>query len=308
MTNLKKDQRADIKFCVLSGCPREETVRRIRRVYGANALSVWSIRRWYGAFQNGRVQVDDLARPGQPLKRTAAKIQHIRTVIQQDRRQTVRQVANRANLSVGTTFRVIKKDLSFKKKCAHWIPHRLTDAQRQQRVDRAHAALHFLGRGPQGQADHIVFCDESWFYAWDPASRRDNRAWLSTNAPTPAVPVREQSVPKAMLVIFFNRYGLVYCRFVPRGQGVDSQLYLEILQEMRAAFRRRRPQQWRRRRWALLHDGAPAHRALIVHQWLQQVRLPLVPHPAYSPDLNPPDYWLFAELKRKVWGELFPDV
>ncbi len=89
MTNAKKDQRADIKFCVLSGCPREETVRLIRRVYGGNALSVWSIRRWYAAFQNGHNQVDDLPCPGQPLKRTAAKVQNIQTVIQQDCRQTV---------------------------------------------------------------------------------------------------------------------------------------------------------------------------------------------------------------------------
>ncbi len=94
---------------------------------------------------------------------------------------------------------------------------------------RARAALRFLGRGPAGQADHIIFCDESWFYAWDPVSRRDNRAWLPTKTLTPAVPVREQVVPKAMLVVFFDQFGLVYRQFVPRGQGVNAQLYLEIL-------------------------------------------------------------------------------
>ncbi len=32
------------------------------------------------------------------------------------------------------------------------------------------------------------------------------------------------------------------------------------------------------------------------------------PPPPYSPDLNPLDYWLFARLKAKVWGERFCDL
>lgn len=84
MTNAKKNQRADIKFCVLSGFSREETVRHIRRVHARNSLSVWSIRQWFAAFQNGWNQVEDLPHPGQPLRRTAAKIQTIQTVVQQD--------------------------------------------------------------------------------------------------------------------------------------------------------------------------------------------------------------------------------
>ncbi len=101
MTNLKKDQCAEIKFCVQSGCSRYETVYHIQLVHGANALSVWSIWHWFDAFQNGRVQVDDLAYLGQPVRCMPAKIQHVNTVIQQDWRQTVRQLAQCANLGVG---------------------------------------------------------------------------------------------------------------------------------------------------------------------------------------------------------------
>ncbi len=306
MTNAKKDQCSDIKFCVHAGMSRDDTVRRIRQVYGNNSLSVWSIQRWYAAFQNGCNELNNLPWPGQPVRQTPAKIQHVQTIVQQDRRQTVRQVAGHANLSVGATFKVLKKDLSLKKKCVHWIPHQLPDAQKQRRVDRSRASLRMLGHG--GQVDHVICGDESWFYAWDPMSCRDNRAWLQTNVPTPAFPVREQSVPKVMLVVFFDWYGLVFRRFVPQGQGINGALYLQILQDLHDAVHRRRPQVWRARRWGLLDDGAPAHRSFVVQQWLTQVRLPQLPHPAYSPDLNPPDFWLFAKMKKEVCGELFADV
>ncbi len=256
--NSKKDQHAQIKFCVECGFSREDVVRRIQQVHGQNALSVWSIRHWFSAFENGRNQVDDLLRPGQLLWRNPAKIQHVNQIIQQDKRQTIRQIAQRANLSIGSTFRTVRKDLALKKKCAHWIPHHLTDAQKQRRVDHARAALCTLGRN--GAVNRVICGDESWFYVWDPSSRRENCQWLASNAPTPAVPMREQSTQKVMLIIFFDHFGLVYRRFVPQGQGVNGQLYLQVLQELCDAIRRRRPQIWRGRCWGILHDGAPAHR------------------------------------------------
>lgn len=308
MMKAKAVPRVEIKFCVQSGLTQHDTVHRIQQVHGANALSVSQIRRWFAAFSQGRVETDDLPCPGQPLKRNPAKIQHVDMIVRQDRRQTVRQVAARSNLSIGCAHRTLRKDLALKKKCAHWVPHRLTPAQRQTCIACARAALWMLGCG--GPVDHVVCGDESWFHCWHPASRRDNRQWLGVNAPTPAVPVREQAVPKVMLVIFFDRQGLVFRTFIPQGQGITGQVYLQILQGLRDAVRRRRSQVWRARRWGLLHDGAPAHRSLPVQTWLNNapVNLPQVPQPPYSPDLNPPDFWLFAKLKKLVRGQLFPDT
>jgi len=57
----------------------------------------------------------------------------------------------------------------------------------------------------------------------------------------------------------------------------------------------------------LLHDNAPAHKAASVCQFLtpQKRYKPLSP---YSPDLSPPDYFLFLKLKMKLRGLQFADV
>ncbi len=34
----------------------------------------------------------------------------------------------------------------------------------------------------------------------------------------------------------------------------------------------------------------------------------LHPHPLYSPDLAPCDYWVFNRIKRRIQGERFADV
>ena len=38
---------------------------------------------------------------------------------------------------------------------------------------------------------------------------------------------------------------------------------------------------------------------------LNELSLELLPHPPYSPDLVPSDYWLFTDLKKKLQGKRF---
>ena len=38
---------------------------------------------------------------------------------------------------------------------------------------------------------------------------------------------------------------------------------------------------------------------------LSELGYKLLPHPPYSPDLAPSDYWLFADLKKALQGKRF---
>ena len=66
---------------------------------------------------------------------------------------------------------------------------------------------------------------------------------------------------KTMLICFFDIKGLVYFEFVPQGQTVNQQFYLELLKRFRDVARRNRPELWRSGEWLLHHDRAPAHTA-----------------------------------------------
>ena len=57
--------------------------------------------------------------------------------------------------------------------------------------------------------------------------------------------------------------------------------------------------------WKLHHDNARPHAANRVMQFLAKFNITCVPHPPYSPDLAPCDFFLFPSLNTKLRDILF---
>ena len=104
---------------------------------------------------------------------------------------------------------------------------------------------------------------------------------------------------KSILICFFDQKGIVHKEFVPPGQTFHATFYVEDLKRLRENVRRKRPDQWRNNTWLLHHDNAPAHAALLTRRFLTDNNMTVVPHPPYSPDLAPSDFFLFPKLKMK---------
>ena len=172
MESLRVRQRSEIRFCVQSGCSQAETLHRLRFVHGNRALSQPTVHRWWTLYQSGSERIKDLPCPGAPLRRTAAKVNQVDQLVQQEPRSTVRQLARQSGLSVGSTHRVLRKDLQCKKKSTRWIPHLLTPAQKLRRVHMARLSLQMLRcRVNPIPITNVVVEDESWIFTWDPESK-----------------------------------------------------------------------------------------------------------------------------------------
>ena len=44
-------------------------------------------------------------------------------------------------------------------------------------------------------------------------------------------------------------------------------------------------------------DNAPVHNSILVTDYLTKMGIKTVPHPPYSPELSPCDFWLFPKLR-----------
>jgi len=55
----------------------------------------------------------------------------------------------------------------------------------------------------------------------------------------------------------------------------------------------------------LHHDNAPSHTSVAVREFLAQNKITMLPHPPYSPDLAPCDFFLFPKLKTHLKGHNF---
>ena len=308
MAPTKKEQQFEMRFLAKEGLSAKQIHDRLIAVHGQNAVSRTTVQRWLLKFRIDPDNVSDMQRSGRPRVQDPGNIDKVRQVLAADKRTSVRQAARTTGLSRATTHRIIQKDLSKTKKPAKWVPHLLTQPQRNRRVLLARAALALLRRR-NNAVEHVVAEDESWFWVWDPDSKRSSAQWLDPGEERPQKARQEQSTAKVMLVLFFDRQGVVYREWVPNGVGINANLYIDILERMRVSLRHRRPRLWSREvKWALLHDGAPAHRCRDTIRYLNYHGFTLMPHPGYSPDISPCDYWIFRKLKTMTSGVRYRNI
>ena len=52
-------------------------------------------------------------------------------------------------------------------------------------------------------------------------------------------------------------------------------------------------------------DNAPCHKSMKTMVTLNELSFEFLPHPRYSPDLAPSDYWLFDDPKKMPQGKRF---
>jgi len=110
---------------------------------------------------------------------------------------------------------------------------------------------------------------------------------------------------KSKLICFFDQKRIVHKEFVPPGQTVNAAFYFEVLKRLRKNVRRKRPHQWRNNTWLLHHDNAPAHAALLTRPLLNDNNMTVVPHPPYSPDFAPSDFFVLPKEKMNLKGRRF---
>ena len=150
--------------------------------------------------------------------------------------------------------------------------------------------------------------NETWVYEYDPETKHQSSQWKSADSPRPKKVRQVRSKMKVMLIVFFDMEGIVHYEYVPQGQTVNQQFYLQVLKRLRLAVSRKMPQKQPAGAWALHHDNAPAHTAHSIQVFLASHDILVVQQTPYSPDMAPCDFWLFPQLKTVMKVKRFEDT
>ena len=110
-----------------------------------------------------------------------------------------------------------------------------------------------------------------------------------------------------MLTVFFYSDGGVHYEFLPQGRTVNKEYYLEVMQRLREAIMKKRPDAWRENQWMLQHD-VPSHSSFLVRDFLAKHATTVLPQPPYFPDLASADFFLFPKLKSTLKGRRFESI
>lgn len=87
----------------------------------------------------------------------------------------------------------------------------------------------------------------------------------------------------------------------PQKVKVDSEEYQRVLRQLFPSVRRLYPED----NWIFLQDSAPSHRSNSTQEFLAEQTPTFIPPDAWppnSPDLNPLDYLVWGELRRRVYA------
>lgn len=108
-----------------------------------------------------------------------------------------------------------------------------------------------------------------------------------------------------MIAVFFRRSGPVAVIPLEDRKTVTSEWYSEVcLPKAFGELSSERPRSGVR--GILFHqDNAPAHTAARTVDYLATSGVQILPHPPYSPDLAPCDFFLFPTVKKMLRGRKF---
>ena len=108
----------------------------------------------------------------------------------------------------------------------------------------------------------------------------------------------EQSDQKTFYGPFFDSTGMICMHWVPTGQTVNKEYYVDVLREFRKRFCRKRPALFKSGQWHFHLDTAPVQNSIIVIDYLIKMGIKIVPHPPYNPYLAPCVFCLFSKLRQ----------
>jgi len=149
---------------------------------------------------------------------------------------------------------------------------------------------------------NVITGDESIVYAYDPETKLQSLQWKSPVSPRPKKARMQKSKLKTMLICFFDQEGIVHREFVPPGMTVSADFYCDVLRRLCENVRRKRPQKWQNQKLFIHHDNAPAHRSFKVSQFLAKNSMTMVPHPPYSHNLAPCDFFPLPQAEASDEG------
>uniref|UniRef100_A0A1I7TGJ6 Mariner Mos1 transposase n=1 Tax=Caenorhabditis tropicalis TaxID=1561998 RepID=A0A1I7TGJ6_9PELO len=177
------------------------------------------------------------------------------------------------------------------------IPHVLKDYDMHRRVDMSMFLLSF--HRTQAWLDDLITGDEKWVHY---SNNIRKAQWVDKDKLPDDVAKPELHVKKVMLCVWWSVRGIEHWELLEEGKTITADVYTRQLERLRKKIASSRGE---KARVFFQHDNARPHVAKVTNAKLMSFGWTVLPHPPYSPDLAPSDYWLFSSLQHHLDGKDF---
>ena len=154
-------------------------------VYQEECLSYETVKNWVREFKSGFLSIHDSPREGRPnFVVTEDSVCQVKTLVMEDRRVTVKQLAAITKMSVGSIETILHDHLHMSKVSARWVPRLLTPNQKEQRADSCKELIELESKDTWFFY-RIVTMDETWVHHFDPEVKSSSMQWKTPSSPIP---------------------------------------------------------------------------------------------------------------------------
>ena len=133
----------------------------MQKVYGNGALKYVTVCKWGRCFNDGRESIENDPRVGRPISvLTEKNVATVKMLIEEDAHYNVQETEELSGIHWSSVLKILRERLGLRKICARWVPHLLTDEQKQSRVRLASQVIEKYDKCDPCRLEEIVTGDE----------------------------------------------------------------------------------------------------------------------------------------------------
>ena len=142
--------------------PPTEIHADLQKVYGNGALKYATVCMWVHRFNDGRESIENDTWVGWPVFiLTEKNVATVKTLIDEDACYTVQEIEELSGIHLSSVLKILHERLGLGKICARWVPHLLSDEQKQSRVRLASQLIEKYDKCDPHRLEEIVTGDET---------------------------------------------------------------------------------------------------------------------------------------------------
>ena len=203
-----------------------ECHQRLEKAFKGMAPSYSMVKKWYARFKDGITSFKDDERCGRPVTASGDddNAEVVRQIIIEDRHATYGTIATELGIAKGSV-KAITDKLGVHKKLGAFIPHSLTDAQKQRRVEVCQFWLEKFDNGKSRNIANIVSGDETIIRQYEPHNKQQAAVWCFADEEPPSEVKRSEWVKQQMLTVFVTNQGCLAVVPLENKKTVTSEWY-----------------------------------------------------------------------------------
>jgi hypothetical protein len=293
LSTIRIRDRAIIQLCFNLGMPGAKAFEMCSKAFPLDHPSRALVYERYKFHREGGRALEEEQRGGNT--RDWDMVADIGAYVDQFPSVSVRSIAKELEFARSTIASVLRDTLHIAPLRPKFIAHELSPSNKQQRVNDATDMLEILIADAEHDFQHIITGDETMV----PLRNDEDYEWAEIGTPRPLVGRPDYHPRKVMLSVFWSVQGFLVLDLLPPKVTINATYFQKnILDPLKDILK---PKESDYPIW-LHYDNCPAHRAKTTTAHLAQLGFHRMPHPAYSPDLAPCDFYLFSTVKRKLKG------